>query len=313
MSEPKAPTSRPVSSGRSPSSLTDKQLIAHLRKRLFRPEKKLLKDQLPFLLEARRRYAQPGRRVPVEGRPTWTKFCKLELGVDIRTVQRWLCDKPPAKRDPDKYTAVDIAHLERVAYAAQKLADANPDNAEYEPIRRAIAQKPSGLFVRNGGVDELEHNKYYEGNKSDGKHYHLTPKKMWDGYQKRYPGIWDCCPYPRPEGYDALKVSWRKFTYCNWPFGTTVDENGKKIGFTAWCRKAIEEQSKGNTSIIVVPMDFGFHLLLNAGAEFRSIGEVKWRATEDGSEQPSGRKIVEIALPGKMRLSSRQRPVQSSS
>jgi hypothetical protein len=46
-------------------------------------------------------------------------------------------------------------------------------------------------------------------------------------------------------------------------------------------------------------MDFGFHLLVNAGAKFRSVGRVAWLATEDGSSQPSGRLIMEIELPGK--------------
>jgi hypothetical protein len=50
---------------------------------------------------------------------------------------------------------------------------------------------------------------------------------------------------------------------------------------------------------MVFPMDYGFHLLLDAEGEMRSIGEVMWRAIEDGSAQPSGRKIVECLLEGK--------------
>jgi hypothetical protein len=279
----------------SPSSiakLADHRLIAHLKKH-FGPAKRQWQRELPYLLEAHRRYSQPGRTMPLPGKPFWGVFCKQQLGVDVRTVQRWIAEaegRTPKKHQPDKYTAVDIAHLERVAYAAQKLADADPDNSEYEPIRKAIMEKPSGF-------DGLE-NKYYEGNKADGKHYYLTPDDMWNNLKKRYPGIWDCCPYPRKKGYDALKVPWHKTTYCNCPFLTTV-ENGKKIGFTAWCRKAISEQNKGKTTVMVFPMDFGFHLLLNAGAKFRSIGDVKWRATEDNTAQSSSRKIVEIVLRGK--------------
>jgi len=282
------------------AQLTDHQLITHLKKH-FGPAKRQWQRELPYLLEAHRRYSQPGRRMPLPGKPFWGVFCKRKLGVDIRTVQRWIAEaegRTPKEHQRDKYTAVDIAHLERVAYAAQKLAEDNPDDEAVEPIRRAIAQKPSGLFVREGRV-EVEHNKYYEGNKVDGKHYWLTPPEMWENLQKRYPGIWDCCPYPRPEGYDALKVPWRKFTYCNAPFGTTIDENGRRIGVTAWVRKAIYEQSLGNTIVMVFPMDYGFHLLLDAEGEMRSIGEVMWRAIEDGSAQPSGRKIVECLLEGK--------------
>lgn len=272
------------------AKLPDKEFIARLRKRFFVRAKGLVQDNLPYLREAHRRYSQPGRRLPVPGRPTLTEFCRQELGFTIRTMQRWLCEKPPVKRHPEKYTAIEIAHLEQVAFAAQQLADADPDNPEYEPIRKAIREKPSGLFVQNG------RNHYYEGNKADGKHYWLTPKKMWEDLQKRFPGIWDSCPYPRKPGYDALKVPWHKTTYCNCPFLTIVNDDGEKIGFTAWCRKAISEQNKGKTIVMVFPMDYGWHLLLNAGAEFRSIGDVKWQATEDNSTQSSGRKIVEIVL-----------------
>jgi hypothetical protein len=289
--------------------LSDKELITHLKKH-FGPAKRRWQRELPYLLEAHRRYSQPGRTMPLPGKPFWGVFCKQQLGVDIRTVQRWIAEaegRTPKEHQRNKYNAVDIAHLERVAYAAQKLAEDNPDDEAFEPIRRAIAQKPSGLFVREGKVDVLHnkyvdvlHNKYYEGNKADGKHYWLSPASYWAAVQKRYPGIVDVLPYPRPEGYDALTAPWTKKAYANIPFGTTIDPiTGKKVGLTAWARKIIAEQAKGNTTVIPFPMDYGFHLLVNAGAKFRSVGRIPWVATEDGSSQPSGRLIMEIEVPGK--------------
>jgi hypothetical protein len=284
------------------AKLSDQKLIAYVRKHCFRPAKRILHDHLPHLREFTRRYSQPGRRVPVKGRPTLTEFCKLELGVDIRTFQRWIAEaegRTPKKHLRDKYDSADIRHLELVARAAQKSAEDNLDNPIFDPIRNAIQEKPSGFFIREGRVD-VPHNKYYEGNKKDGKHYWLSPASYWADLQKRYPGIVDVLPYPRPEGYDALTAPWPKKAYANIPFGTTVDPiTGNKVGLTAWARKAIEEQAKGNTTVIPFPMDFGFHLLVNAGAKFRSVGRVAWLATEDGSSQPSGRLIVEIELPGK--------------
>ncbi len=262
----------------------------------------LLKKYKPYLLRAHKLFAQPGRRLPIPGRPLLSEFCRDQLGVHIRTLQRWLAEDKPRlptkKHQRDKYDPVDIAHLEQVARAAQKLADANPDNPEYEPIRRAIDQKPSGLFVRDGRV-EVEHNKYYEGNKVDGKHYHLTPKKMWKEIQRQYPGIVDICPYPRPAGYDALKALWYKLNFANIPFGITINENGKKEGPTAWAKKGIQEQAKGNSTLYVYPVDYFLYLLIKAGAVITARGPVKWVATEDGSSQPSGRNIVDIFLPGK--------------
>jgi hypothetical protein len=108
---------------------------------------------------------------------------------------------------------------------------------------------------------------HYEGNKADGNHYILTPKAMREEIQQRYPGIVDICPYPRPKGYNALTEPWHKMNYANIPFGTTIDPiTGKKEGPTAWARKGIEEQAKGNSTLFVFPVDSFFYLLIKAGA-----------------------------------------------
>jgi hypothetical protein len=44
----------------------------------------------PYLLEARDRFAQPGRRVPVPGNPTWTEWVNNNLHVTVRRVQQLL-------------------------------------------------------------------------------------------------------------------------------------------------------------------------------------------------------------------------------
>ena len=129
-----------------PTEMTDAQLLSHLQTHLFGPIKKKLRDHLPYLMEARERFAQPGRRVPVKGNPTWTEFCEEQLGVGVRNVQKLLAEgKKPrteAQKKRKQYDAVDIAHFEKVARAAQQVAEADPNNAEYEPIREAIADKP---------------------------------------------------------------------------------------------------------------------------------------------------------------------------
>jgi hypothetical protein len=51
---------------------------------------KKLKELIPYLREARRRWAQPGRRVPVPGRPSWTEWITQNLHVTPRRVQQLL-------------------------------------------------------------------------------------------------------------------------------------------------------------------------------------------------------------------------------
>ena len=49
-----------------------------------------LRKLIPYLREARRRWAQPGRRVPVPGRPSWTEWITQNLHVTPRRVQQLL-------------------------------------------------------------------------------------------------------------------------------------------------------------------------------------------------------------------------------
>lgn len=51
---------------------------------------KRLRELIPYLREARRRWAQPGRRVPVPGRPSWTEWITQNLHVTPRRVQQLL-------------------------------------------------------------------------------------------------------------------------------------------------------------------------------------------------------------------------------
>lgn len=87
--------------------------------------------------------------------------------------------------------------------------------------------------------------------------------------------------------------------YVNPPFGSIVHE-GKKKGATAWVRKAITEQQKGKDTVLVYPVDKWILMLLKEGAEVRNLGDVKWLATEDGSQgKGTGRHIAMFILKGK--------------
>ena len=49
-----------------------------------------LKEIVPYLREARERFAQQGRRVPVPGKPTWGEWVEQNLGVTVRRVNQLL-------------------------------------------------------------------------------------------------------------------------------------------------------------------------------------------------------------------------------
>lgn len=89
-------------------------------------------------------------------------------------------------------------------------------------------------------------------------------------------------------------------TYVNPPYGSIIGPDGKKKGPTAWARKAIEEHAKGKDVVLVFPTDKWIHYLLRAGAELRSLGDVRWHATEDGTPGKGiGRFTMAFILRGK--------------
>ena len=145
-------------------------------------------------------------------------------------------------------------------------------------------------------------NKFHKGNGADGKHYWLTPTDLYDKLNAEFNFDFDPCPYPLPEGFDGLTCEWGASNYVNPPFGSIIHE-GKKKGPTAWMRKAILEQSKGKSSVIVYPIDKWVLMMIEAcgcAAEIRNLGDVKWLATEDGSRgKGTGRHIACFILRGR--------------
>lgn len=138
---------------------------------------------------------------------------------------------------------------------------------------------------------------FKNGNKSTGKHYWLTPPKLMEELQGEFKFNYDPCPHPKPEDLDGLKAEWGESNYVNPPFGSYIDVDGKRKGPTAWARKAIAEFEKGKRVVLVYPIDKWIHMMLAAGAEIRNLKDVKWCATEDGSEGPgTGRWIAMFIL-----------------
>lgn len=141
-------------------------------------------------------------------------------------------------------------------------------------------------------------NKFHAGNGSDGKHYWLTPPELLSRLDAEFQFDFDPCPYPLPAGFDGLTGEWGRSNYVNPPFGSIVHE-GKKKGMTAWVRKALAEHAEGKRVVMVYPIDKWVLMLLAAGAEVRNLGDVRWLATEDGSEgKGTGRHIACFVLRG---------------
>lgn len=125
---------------------------------------------------------------------------------------------------------------------------------------------------------------FHTGNK-DGNHYWLTPPDMMRELNREFEFNFDACPYPLEDGFDGLTCEWGHSTYVNPPFGSIM-HLGKKKGPTAWARKAIAEHEKGKSVVLVYPIDKWIHYLIQAGAELRSYGDVKWHSIEENKPGP---------------------------
>ncbi len=148
-------------------------------------------------------------------------------------------------------------------------------------------------------------NKFHVGNGDDGKHYWLTPPDLFKDLHARYSFTFDPCPFPKPDDFDGLTCEWGQSNYVNPPFGSVM-HMGKKKGPTAWARKAIAESRKGKRVVLVYPIDKWVLMLLAEGAKVRNLGDVRWLATEDGSQgKGTGRHIAEFVLEPKYVVSDK--------
>jgi len=151
-------------------------------------------------------------------------------------------------------------------------------------------------------------NKFHKGNGSDQKHYWLVPPMIYNPLNDEFGFNFDPCPYPKPDDFDGLTCEWGTSNWVNPPFGSIYhqgpnDKKPRKKGPTAWVRKALFEQAKNKTSVLVFPLS-KWELMLMDGlkgpnVEVRNLGDVKWLAIEDGSEgKGTGRHIACFILRG---------------
>jgi hypothetical protein len=113
--------------------------------------------------------------------------------------------------------------------------------------------------------------------------YWLTPEAMYEALCKEFHFDFDPCPCPRPDGYNSLEIDWGQMNYVNPPFRKT---EGNTDGPTAFVRKAIAEQAKGRSSVLLLPVQSYVNLLLEAGAELRAAGRTRFLEVDSREPLP---------------------------
>ncbi len=113
----------------------------------------------------------------------------------------------------------------------------------------------------------------------------LVPPEIYNPLNKEFKFDFDPCPYPFVR--DGIDINWGRVNWVNPPFRARDSINGH--GPTAFVRKAIEEQKKGKTSVLILPVISLLNMLFEAKAEIRPVGRVKWLHADTGErfKQPS--------------------------
>jgi hypothetical protein len=108
------------------------------------------RENIPYIREARDRFAQPGRRVPVPGNPTWTEWVERYLGVGIRRVQQLLAgDQPkltPKKAPKPSFAFAGLSESE-VSEIVERGASITPETAS-RLMYNAVVRQPDLVEVR---------------------------------------------------------------------------------------------------------------------------------------------------------------------
>ena len=128
------------------------------------------------------------------------------------------------------------------------------------------------------------------------------PPDIYGPLDREFKFDFDPCPYPFKR--DGIDIEWGKSNWVNPPFRAADAMNGN--GPTAFVRKAIEEQKKGKSSVLILPVLGLLNMLFEAGAEIRSCGRVRWIHAETGEKWKSPSNCALFILRGS------QKPSKSS-
>jgi hypothetical protein len=117
----------------------------------------------------------------------------------------------------------------------------------------------------------------------------ITPPELYKKWEEEFNFDFDPCPLNPQE--NGLHIQWGKSNYVNPPF-MSKDMLFEKGGPTAFVRKAIEEQKKGNSSFLVLSTPSYVNLLLDADAKVRSLGRIRWIDADTNIQQRSASTAV---------------------
>lgn len=121
----------------------------------------------------------------------------------------------------------------------------------------------------------------------------LTPPELYARLNEEFHFDFDPCPYPRPEGFDGLKVPWGKSNWVNPIFWRSAELPKGKGGISSWARKALSEATRGNLTVFAFPLNAWEGLMLeHIGCPDLRVPRDWYWVRPDGKRHELSRPIV---------------------
>jgi hypothetical protein len=121
---------------------------------------------------------------------------------------------------------------------------------------------------------------------TESKQFWIVPKELFSDLDREFKFDFDPCPFPR-NGFDGLKSDWGSSNFVNPPYAK-IDG----IGYCSWEWKTIEEVKKGNTIILLKPVNKSEHELYRLNPEIRCLGRIPWEATDGSGDRKAHRNFI---------------------
>lgn len=150
---------------------------------------------------------------------------------------------------------------------------------------------------KNSAAKQKAYRKRRKYRNSRALRYWLTPPEVYARLNEEFDFDYDPCPYPCPPDHDGLTTEWGRCSYVNPPF--CKEDCKGNVGLTEWCRKAVAEQAKGKTSVLVLPAHSYLSVLAQAGAELRDLGRVCWLEVNSKKPAAAAKTTIGFVLRGK--------------
>ena len=294
-----------------------KRIVAKPRK-IWRPDTVLNPNEIAHRIDGLRERAADGAKVALKAMLEISKLLRVMVDVHGYRGDRYV--RFAARRGINRSDAYLLYHVAQDADRVLRRCDieARRSNRYEWPHWREIARRgrsdegrPTTLAAERAKREVAEQqlamerrtvaalrqqlseqpSRYKHG---PGGGYIVTPPDLIPTRLAEFKFDFDPCPHPLPKGFNGLARSWGHCNFVNPPF--RADDNTEGQPLSSWVKKAIEEQKKGRTSVLVLPTTDVVNLLAEAGAEMRALGRVPWLHRETGEPWKSPGAVTAFIL-----------------